>query len=175
MLVRTFTLRFDSRIDGFDDEGLRAFMSDKDVKSVRDHFFLKDETPYWAFAVSYDVPPNNGCPAPGKKADNPKPDYRSILQEEHWPLFNVLRDWRAEKAKAEGIPPYLVFTNAELAQVTVRAPATLSALGEIHGIGTAKIKRFGREVLAILAKVSASTPDECNTVEPVSNEEKDAG
>jgi len=62
MLIKTFTLRFDPALDGFDDEGLRAFISGKEVKSLRQHFFMKDETPYWAFAVTYDVKPAAGEP-----------------------------------------------------------------------------------------------------------------
>ena len=41
-LVRIFTLRF-NRVPGrFDDEELRDFLKDKEVLSIRDHFFVKD-------------------------------------------------------------------------------------------------------------------------------------
>ena len=120
MLIRIFTLRFDPAIEGFDDEGLRRFIGDKAVRSVREHFFVKDETPYWTFMVMYDVKPASGELTPEKGGRKEKPDYRSILKEEHWPLFNALRDWRSEKAKTEGVPPYLVFTNLELAHIVVR-------------------------------------------------------
>jgi len=158
VLIKTFTLRFDPRIEGFDDQGLRAFLSDKEVQSVREHFFIKDDTPYWAFVVNYDIQPTSGEPTPGAKPRSKGPDYRSILQEEHWPLFNTLRDWRSEKAKAEGVPPYLVFTNIQLAEAVVRKVGTLAGLGEIRGIGATKVKKYGNEVLALLGSAPDSTP-----------------
>ncbi|MFA6111135.1 MAG: hypothetical protein WDA75_20450 [Candidatus Latescibacterota bacterium] len=55
MLVRIFTLRFDPVLGGFDDGPLREFSSDKKVLSVRDHFFIKDETPCLAVVVTYNL------------------------------------------------------------------------------------------------------------------------
>jgi len=46
MLVRVFTLKFDPIVGGFDDSGLQEFVRDKEVLSIRDHFFTRDETPY---------------------------------------------------------------------------------------------------------------------------------
>ena len=39
--------------------------------------------------------------------------WRESLAKEDWPLFNTLRDWRAECAKAEGIPPYVICNNRQ--------------------------------------------------------------
>ena len=46
MLARVITLRFDSVIGSFDDGPLREFLKDKEVLSIRDHFFVKNEVPY---------------------------------------------------------------------------------------------------------------------------------
>ena len=60
MLVRVFTLAFSSSLAGFDDRKLRDFIGDKEMVSIRDHFFLKDELPYMAVVVTYNLlrPPN---------------------------------------------------------------------------------------------------------------------
>jgi superfamily II DNA helicase RecQ len=44
--------------------------------------------------------------------------YKEKLTETDWPLFNVLREWRAERCKEEGIPPYVICTNLQLAKGT---------------------------------------------------------
>jgi len=156
VLVKVFTLRFDPRIEGFDDGALREFMRDKETLSIRDHFFVKDEAPYWGVMVTYNVAARDGeigaarlvAPAVGAGKD----DYRSLLREEDWPLFNALRDWRSERAKAEGVPPYIIVTNDLLARVARERPASLSALGQLRGMGEAKIKRHGRDILAVLGR-----------------------
>jgi len=53
MLARVITLRFDCVIGGFDDTPLRDFLKDKEVLSLRDHFFIKNDVPYLAVLVTY--------------------------------------------------------------------------------------------------------------------------
>ena len=48
MKVRIFTLRFSKTMEGFDDEDVRLFMSDKEIVSANEHFFQKDGLPYIA-------------------------------------------------------------------------------------------------------------------------------
>jgi hypothetical protein len=154
--VKVFTLRFDPRIDGFDDGGLREFLRDKETLSIRDSFFVKDESPYWGVMVTYNVASRDGeigaahGGAPAAAAG--KDDYRSLLREEDRPLFNALRDWRSARAKSEGVPPYLIVTNDVLARVVRERPPSLSALGAIRGMGEARIKRHGRDILATLGR-----------------------
>jgi hypothetical protein len=50
MLIKIFTLKFSEAIGGFDDEKLRTFMADKEIVSMKERFFIKDNVPYWAFA-----------------------------------------------------------------------------------------------------------------------------
>ena len=40
MLARVITLRFDPVLSSFDDGPLRDFLKDKEVLSIRDHFFV---------------------------------------------------------------------------------------------------------------------------------------
>jgi ATP-dependent DNA helicase RecQ len=46
MFVRVITLRFAPVSGIFDDSPLRDFLKDKEVLSIRDHFFIKHEVPY---------------------------------------------------------------------------------------------------------------------------------
>ena len=157
MQVRVLTLRFDPRLEGFDDTALRALCRDAEVLSVRDQFFVRDEVPYWSVMVTYNVPPGAGdVPAPQRQEGAQRQGYRATLREEDWPLFNSLRDWRAARASKEGVPPFLVLTNDVLALVARQRPTTLNALGQIRGLGEAKVKRFGRELLGILGSPGAA-------------------
>jgi ATP-dependent DNA helicase RecQ len=65
--------------------------------------------------------------------------------------FDALRAWRSEVAREHNLPSYIVFSNAALAEMARRAPATLAELGEVSGVGEKKLEAYGREILRILA------------------------
>jgi DNA helicase-2/ATP-dependent DNA helicase PcrA len=67
------------------------------------------------------------------------------------PLFDRLRDWRRERAKADGVPAYVVFHDATLAAIADERPPDRAALASVSGVGPAKLERYADEVLAIVA------------------------
>ena len=79
--------------------------------------------------------------------------------EADWPLFNTLRDWRSERAKQDGVPSYVISNNRQPAEVVKARPATLAALGAIEGFGDAKLKKYGQELLALIAGEPPPEPE----------------
>ena len=67
--------------------------------------------------------------------------------------FTALRLWRAEAARAQGIPAYVIFHDATLRSIALEDPRALDDLAGIGGVGAAKLERYGRDVLAALAAV----------------------
>lgn len=67
-------------------------------------------------------------------------------------MFERLRAWRNGRAQAEGVPPYVLLTNRQLAATARERPGTLAALKAIEGIGEARAARFGTELLAVVAE-----------------------
>ena len=65
-------------------------------------------------------------------------------------LFEALRNWRRETAAALGAPPYVVFHDATLAEIVRAKPSSLDALSKVAGVGEAKLKRHGLEVIAVV-------------------------
>ncbi|MFN2472412.1 MAG: DNA helicase RecQ [Sphingomicrobium sp.] len=86
----------------------------------------------------------------------PKRERRSRRQREqgqpHDPLFEALRAWRRDEAKAAAIPPYVIFHNSTLRAVVTARPAALSQLARIEGVGEAKLARYGESLLRALAE-----------------------
>ncbi len=64
-------------------------------------------------------------------------------------LFERLRVWRRDRAKASGVPPYVVFPDETLRSIARTRPTTAVALARIGGVGPAKLDRYADEVLAI--------------------------
>ena len=148
MLLRIFTLKFDSIVGGFDDRGLRDFVKDKEALSIRDPFFTRDELPYLAVIVTYNLlRPEEGKKPAQERRDEDREKWRKILEEADWPLFNTLRDGRNQQAQEEGIPPYVISSNRQLAQIAHQRPTSLSKLATIEGLGRIKLeerRHYGR-------------------------------
>jgi ATP-dependent DNA helicase RecQ len=66
------------------------------------------------------------------------------------PLFEVLRGLRAELAREQSVPAYVIFHDATLRAIAERRPASLDELGQVSGVGSAKLARYGEQVLAAL-------------------------
>lgn len=167
MLVRIFTLRFNSLLDGFDDTPVRDFIKDKEVRSIREHFFIRDNQPYLTLVICYDLPRmEEPSPPTGTKPEPKRQDesWREILTEADLPLFNALRDWRNERCKQEGIPPYVIVTNRQLAEIVKLRPTTLAKLGEVEGVGKAKLERYGKDLVAILSRHPKVAPPVTGTI-----------
>ena len=67
------------------------------------------------------------------------------------PLFEALRTWRAEQAREQGVPAYIVFGDATLRALAEHRPASLEQLDGITGIGAKKRDAYGDSVLAVIA------------------------
>ena len=66
-------------------------------------------------------------------------------------LFERLRAWRAARARQQGAPPFVVFTDATLRAIAESRPASVAELVALPGIGQAKLDRYGEDVLALVA------------------------
>jgi ATP-dependent DNA helicase RecQ len=66
-------------------------------------------------------------------------------------LFEALRAWRAEQAKAQGVPAYVILHDKTLHELAARRPASLEELLDVPGIGQAKAERYGAGLLAVVA------------------------
>jgi ATP-dependent DNA helicase RecQ len=65
-------------------------------------------------------------------------------------LFERLRAWRREEAAEAGVPAYVVLSDRTLRAVASARPTDAAALSSIHGIGPAKLERYGSALLAEL-------------------------
>ncbi|HXV98704.1 MAG TPA: HRDC domain-containing protein, partial [Anaerolineae bacterium] len=68
-------------------------------------------------------------------------------------LLEALHTWRTQQAKAQGMPPYIIFSNKVLEAIAAQRPATMAELGKISGIGPAKLERYGAAVIALIGQI----------------------
>ncbi len=85
------------------------------------------------------------------KARKSRSDEGRTATAEGNPLLAKLKAWRAETARARGIPAYVIFHDASLEEMAQRVPHSLLALGTITGVGAKKLEAYGADILAIVA------------------------
>jgi len=69
------------------------------------------------------------------------------------PLWQALKAKRLELAREQGVPPYVIFHDSTLLEIHNRKPQTLDEMGQISGIGQAKLQKYGDAFLQVLEDV----------------------
>jgi len=67
-------------------------------------------------------------------------------------LFQRLREWRLRTARAQGVPPYVIFHDATLLAIAAARPRSRRDLEGLPGLGAAKLERYGDALLSFLAE-----------------------
>jgi superfamily II DNA helicase RecQ len=65
-------------------------------------------------------------------------------------VFDALRAWRLERARADRVSPFIVAYDTVLAEIAERRPQSDGELLAIPGIGPGKVDKYGSEILAIV-------------------------
>ncbi len=67
-------------------------------------------------------------------------------------LFEDLRAARLARARADGVPPYVVASDRTLREIAQLRPTTMEALLAVHGMGPVKAERYGADLLAVVTR-----------------------
>jgi ATP-dependent DNA helicase RecQ len=82
-----------------------------------------------------------------------RPSKRKNVREDS-PLLAPLKAWRRSEARAQAVPPYVVFHDSTLAAIAEPRPTSL-ALARIGGTGTSRLERYGAALLDVVASPDA--------------------
>ncbi|HEX7816177.1 DNA helicase RecQ [Dyella sp.] len=66
------------------------------------------------------------------------------------PMWDSLRALRAQLARQHGVPAYVIFHDATLLGMLRALPSTEEEMASISGVGEAKLKRYGKDFLAVI-------------------------
>jgi ATP-dependent DNA helicase RecQ len=69
-------------------------------------------------------------------------------------LFERLRAKRKELADEQGVPPYVIFPDTTLMEMSYYFPQNQESLMQIYGVGSAKEKKYGWDFLQVIRKYS---------------------
>jgi len=124
-----------------DDEGFGVLRATAASRAV-----LRGETPVWLRRVA-----DRDQRRAGRRAARSAARASSLEIAPHeTALWDALRELRARLAREQGVPAYVIFHDATLLQMLRARPQNLGELGEISGIGAAKLSRYGEVVIRTL-------------------------
>jgi len=78
-------------------------------------------------------------------------------------LFEMLRQKRKELADAAGVPPYVIFSDRSLAEMAAYLPQSNESMLAIHGVGRAKLEKYGPIFSTIIEDYCREHPEENGT------------
>lgn len=110
--------------------------------SEKGHEFLNK--PY-SFMVTQDNEYNEN-----EEEDALGPDQKTGAVDEE--LFNILKDIRKQISKKRNLPPFVIFQDPSLEDMTIQYPITIEEMQNISGVGVGKAQRYGKEFIEIIKK-----------------------
>lgn len=67
-------------------------------------------------------------------------------------LAGMLRNLRKTVSKKLGVPPFVVFQDPSIDDMALKYPVTIEELGNVHGVGEGKAKKYGTAFVALIAE-----------------------
>ena len=73
-----------------------------------------------------------------------------VLKKGQEESFEILRVMRAEIAREEKVPPYIVFSDKTLVQMCIEKPTNKNAMLKVSGVGEFKFEKYGGRFLEVI-------------------------
>lgn len=154
MQMRIFTLHASDA----DDQGvdvLNGFLRSHRIVSVERQFVADGANSFWSICVTFVESRLTVSASARGDASKKRIDYREVLNDHEFAIFAKLRTLRKSVADQEGVPAYALFTNEQLAEIVRRNVTSKTALGEISGVGEARVEKYGDQFLTALQQVNS--------------------
>jgi ATP-dependent DNA helicase RecQ len=84
------------------------------------------------------------------KSSGSKPKKTVMANGQDQGLFDALRAWRAQRAKLDNVPAYVVMHDATMQLLASVRPTRMSSLEQISGLGEAKRARYGDDIIQVI-------------------------
>lgn len=131
--------------DGTMAERMNAFLRGHRVLSVKQRDFPEG----WGFCVEWiDGEAAVAGRPPYQPYQREKVDYMKVLEPEAFTRFSEYRKRRKEIAEADGVKPFVVMTDAQMAELAKIENPTTADLKKIDGFGDARVEKYGTRMLS---------------------------
>lgn len=126
------------------EDDLNRFLASHKIAAVDRQLIVDGQRSAWAICVT--------CveDSATTHAKQERVDYRKALSAADFAVYAKLREARKTIAERDGVPPYAIFTNDQLASMVTGKARTVSAIAKIDGVGPSREKHC-TAMLEILA------------------------
>ncbi len=124
-------------------EKLNKFLRANKTVKVDKELAVSGDMTYWTFCVQYLIPPMT-TPVGERKE---KIDYKSMLDENQFRVFSLLRKCRKAIADEDAIPAFAVFVDAELAEMSKLDEINEKTIASIEGVGKQRTDKYARRMI----------------------------
>lgn len=149
MQLKFFTITVDP--DEESTEELNKFLRSVKVLEIKKE--LVNQTyggSFWAICITY--LPQISDNISNKNRIIRKVDYRDVLAPHEFEIFSNLRKIRKLIAEKDAVPPFAVFSDAELAEIVKLENIDISSISKIEGIGKKKVEKYAVDMVRMLSE-----------------------
>lgn len=150
MQIKLFTIPVSDA--GVFQEELNRFLRAHKVLEVENQLVSNERGASWCFCVKY-----VGSDNQFSHYERAKPDYKAVLDEATFKVFDRLRDIRKLLAAEDAVPAYAVCTDAELTGIAKLNEINLQNLKTVKGFGEKKLEKYGNRLIQLFQNTN---PDE---------------
>ena len=171
MNATLINLAYQPALAGFDDGPLRDLLARECAAEVNEYFFAVDGIPHLTCFVKWHAGradeardtahgPRKMVHVEGTTPNSPRSerarptvshDARAELNAAEAAVYDRLRAWRAAQAEAAGVPAFRVLSNRQMAALARERPRDAEALTHVPGIGPARAKNYGGDLIKLLS------------------------
>ncbi|MGL3000024.1 HRDC domain-containing protein [Flavobacterium sp. RSSB_23] len=143
MNVQVFSVRVDAPHLAQDQQKLNDFIASVELVQSDTHFIESDAS-YWSVLLHYKEKINLASQEKASLTD---------LTQDQIEKYQQLKKWRNEKAKTNGVKPFVVCHNSHLIQIAVQHPQALSDFQWIKGFGEKRTQQYADEIIQLLENI----------------------
>lgn len=141
MQIKLFTVPIND-VESYN-EDLNKFLRSHKIVEIEKHLLQSGTTYSWCFCITY-IGSEQMTRKEQKLPKKVKIDYMKVLDKPIFDKFSKLREIRKKIAAQNAVSAYIVFTDAELAEIAKLEEITLKRLKMIKGIGDKKADKYGK-------------------------------
>jgi len=155
MQIKLFTIPV-LGVSDYNDE-LNVFLRSHKIVEIEKQLVQSANGAYWCIYISYLELTHV------EKASKEKIDYMKELTPEVFARFSSLRKIRKEIATKEKVSAFVIFTDAELAEMAKLPELSLAKLKNITGIGKGKIEKYAKILVDTFNSIDHETSGQLDT------------
>ncbi|MFV0234120.1 HRDC domain-containing protein [Empedobacter falsenii] len=151
MKIKHFYIRLNKENLQIDQDTLNSFLDNVVVKKTVT-VLINGQPNFWSILVFYEEQKTN---RQDRNSEKNAVISETELTEEEKNIYDVLKEWRQDKASELNVPSYVVAHNTELMTITKIKPQSVDELSKVKGFvsGGQKITKYGDDIIAVLNSI----------------------